>query len=787
MALPVIGEPIPSFFVLRPAVLSSLQVAGCVTTIASLLVVSLVGLDDVTCEPLFESTTDAVALLEFGPEEPIIRRANEQFAATFGVDDGDLRNARAADVVDLSGVDAERRERLLERARRGESFETRVVRPTPRGERAFDVRVVPATEREAASVSFVVLTDVTERAARRRELERREARYRSITEDVLDASDVGLVIVDADGDVVWINDRAVGLFDVDREDALGTDERTLLDDVSRQFAHPERFQARVRDGDTERFQCQLRSGSDDDPRWLEHWSRPIETGLYEGGRIDHYADVTPRRERRRELQRERDRFSALFNNTTDAAVRLEIRDGEPVVREVNDVFANAFDCDPSTAADASLSALDSLPTALSETLATLASPPDAPSDRTTVVEVGDDGRRYLVRFVPTPGTTADDVFAVLTDVTKRGQLAAARRERTRLTELLTTTTRMTNATDTAEAYDLLVESVLDTYDYDAISLSIDGELVRQHGWTAPVRPAHLEQVAARGVPEVSRDVEGDADRTWDRVVTAPIGDLGVVQAAKLTTESFEEPSVSTVELVAAHLEETLQKLRKESRLMQERESMEFLHRLLRHHLLNGLNLVQARLELLDRTDDDEDHFQTIERRVSEMIDRVQTIRALGQVLVGDEDRDLDAVDLGPVVAEQVSAARDIYQMVDIRVDGTIPDVAVRGDQLLDEVLDNLLTNAVQHNDAADPEICLSGTRRDGVVRLRIADNGPGIDDDRKERIFERGVTSLDDEDHGLGLYLVREVVDVYGGDIRVEDSDLGGAAFVLELPVVDAD
>lgn len=68
-----------------------------------------------------------------------------------------------------------------------------------------------------------------------------------------------------------------------------------------------------------------------------------------------------------------------------------------------------------------------------------------------------------------------------------------------------------------------------------------------------------------------------------------------------------------------------------------------------------------------------------------------------------------------------------------------------------------------------------------AVQIRVADNGPGVPDDRKERIFGRGEKGLDSSRTGLGLYLVQTLIDIYDGAVWVEDNDPVGAVFVVEL------
>jgi signal transduction histidine kinase len=114
-------------------------------------------------------------------------------------------------------------------------------------------------------------------------------------------------------------------------------------------------------------------------------------------------------------------------------------------------------------------------------------------------------------------------------------------------------------------------------------------------------------------------------------------------------------------------------------------------------------------------------------------------------------------------------------------------VSVLADEMLDSVFRNLLKNAVQHNDKELPEVRVSASVDERTVTVRIADNGPGIPEERRHSIFGKGETGLDSEGTGLGLYLVESLVDSYDGDVRIEDNDPEGAVFVVELQLRDSD
>jgi signal transduction histidine kinase len=117
---------------------------------------------------------------------------------------------------------------------------------------------------------------------------------------------------------------------------------------------------------------------------------------------------------------------------------------------------------------------------------------------------------------------------------------------------------------------------------------------------------------------------------------------------------------------------------------------------------------------------------------------------------------------------------------------------VRANELLHDVFANLVNNAVKHTgDGTEVTVGLDVLEDNGrrFYRVAIEDNGPGIPDDSKKRIFNRmhkgSVRGM-----GLGLYLVRTLVDSYGGKVWAEDRMSGdhtrGARFVVLLPAIEA-
>ena len=97
-----------------------------------------------------------------------------------------------------------------------------------------------------------------------------------------------------------------------------------------------------------------------------------------------------------------------------------------------------------------------------------------------------------------------------------------------------------------------------------------------------------------------------------------------------------------------------------------------------------------------------------------------------------------------------------------------------------ELLGNLLDNACKW---ADAEVRLSVVETADGFELSVEDDGPGIPEDQRAQVFSRG-TRLDEQTdgHGLGLGIVRDIVDAWGGVLRLEESEWGGLKVIIELP-----
>lgn len=159
-----------------------------------------------------------------------------------------------------------------------------------------------------------------------------EQEYRSMIDDVFDTSMVAVLIIDRDYRVVWCNEATEIYFGIARERLVGRDSRLLIDDELKCiFADPDDYAARLlhayASGEfTDRFECNITPGDGRAERWLEHWSQPIREGIYSGGRIEQYMDITDRKMLEITEQEQRQFATALSEIATLLTSTLELKE-----------------------------------------------------------------------------------------------------------------------------------------------------------------------------------------------------------------------------------------------------------------------------------------------------------------------------------------------------------------------------------------------------------------------------------------------------------------------------
>lgn len=208
-----------------------------------------------------------------------------------------------------------------------------------------------------------------------------------------------------------------------------------------------------------------------------------------------------------------------------------------------------------------------------------------------------------------------------------------------------------------------------------------------------------------------------------------------------------------------------------------RSQLAFLNDVVSHDVRNGISVVQARAELLQRQGD-ADGVEAILDQSESLEGLLDRTRAIIAALNDGGDRiGTEPVPLADAVEPSLAAIRGSHP--DATVRASLPDdVAVEANDLLADVIGNLVTNAIEHNDTASPTVSVSASVDGDLVSLQVADDGPGIPPAEQETLFER---SDQGAGGGFGLFFVRTMVSQWGGRVWLTGNDTRGSVFHLEL------
>ena len=208
--------------------------------------------------------------------------------------------------------------------------------------------------------------------------------------------------------------------------------------------------------------------------------------------------------------------------------------------------------------------------------------------------------------------------------------------------------------------------------------------------------------------------------------------------------------------------------------------------------LNNLHLLLGKLRRSPPADADKlGEGMTAALRQTQRLGRLlHNLLDLSRLSSGKLDLEIGEVDLAELAEEAVERHADQAAEVGSPLELEVEEGLLgRWDKLrLERVLTNLLSNAFKYGKGQPIELRVERTAGHG--RLSVRDHGPGIPLEQQRAIFERfkkaPATGERKEGFGLGLYIVRQLVEAHGGSVLVESQEGEGAMFTVELPLVGA-
>lgn len=256
------------------------------------------------------------------------------------------------------------------------------------------------------------------------------------------------------------------------------------------------------------------------------------------------------------------------------------------------------------------------------------------------------------------------------------------------------------------------------------------------------------------------------------------------------------------QLVAAQAAVTLatrraleqERSRAEALLELERARREFMQ-IASHELRTPLTVIRGYASLLDEgslgpiPEKAHQAIRTLMDKSTEMRVQVERMLLLARLEDGAKPPPMHPLDLRAVIADAVSRVRPQVELKGGRLEAKIEDqpLTILGDaERLTTAIDNLLQNAVKFS-VGPPRIEVRGSRTAGNVEVVVADEGVGIPATALGRLFEKFYRVEDPRlrnvaGTGIGLYLVRQVVEGHGGQVQVDSMPGRGTTFILKLP-----
>ncbi|WP_058997429.1 histidine kinase N-terminal 7TM domain-containing protein [Haloarcula sp. CBA1127] len=282
-------------------------------------------------------------------------------------------------------------------------------------------------------------------------------------------------------------------------------------------------------------------------------------------------------------------------------------------------------------------------------------------------------------------------------------------------------------------------------------------------------------------------LDQDGLNPLDNALMLPLGSHGVMAITShdstLATEDRRYAAIlaQTTQVALDQVERERELRQSRSSVQRRREQIEFFNGVLRHSLHNAMVVIRGRAEHI-RTDvprSKRRHLDSISDWCGNLTEMSETIRDINNTVTASEAERLDAVDLNATLRRSIESLRVEYDSVSVSCELN-GDYRVQANELLEEVLLSILRNAVDHNNADTPQVTVSVQQASDWLQVRIADDGPGMSDELKTTVFERGL-SPDQTAGGFGLYFVSVMMDLYGGTLWFEDNHPTGTVAILEF------
>ena len=292
---------------------------------------------------------------------------------------------------------------------------------------------------------------------------------------------------------------------------------------------------------------------------------------------------------------------------------------------------------------------------------------------------------------------------------------------------------------------------------------------------------HREEIIGRTPwdfsPVEQPDGRTSKEKSLEKIEKALDGEapfFGWVHSQKNGTEFYTEVSLNRYDINDGS--KVIAVIRDITDRKEAQERKKFLHTMLRHDVGNKTQTAKGYLKLLkDKYDDEELIDKTIRvvKEAQDIIEKVEKLRKL------EEEKKIRDVYIQPFIKEVLSKYEHHLKEIDIDLKMEEEKLQVKAGPLLEALFSNLIENSINHSSC--DRIRIKVLSQDEKALIQFEDDGIGIPDEKKDKVLEKGFTDGKHGGSGLGMYLVKKIIDNYDGNLEVKDSELGGARIDIHL------
>lgn len=225
--------------------------------------------------------------------------------------------------------------------------------------------------------------------------------------------------------------------------------------------------------------------------------------------------------------------------------------------------------------------------------------------------------------------------------------------------------------------------------------------------------------------------------------------------------------------------------------------------LIAHDLNNVLQIISSTIELYQLSKKEKNFKKLKGFELEDILPKIKKSAFNGSKLISNVGKlsllkenniPLKKISVNKILETTVSSFEAIYQNLKVTTQGFEKNYFVRANSLLKELFENIILNSIQHNTNPIKKIKMRISETEledkNYCKMEFIDNGKGISDERKERIFSRREGyERSSKGMGIGLSLVKRLTESYNGKIwvenRVKDDYTKGSNFILLIPKID--